>query len=381
MRRSANTPSTALLQRGPRQRAAARAGRRRRRRERRLPRVGLGLPEQQLAGEHDYWVNVVFDTSPADTTSPTSTATFPASSASYNIAGWNAGCATPGFCGTASDLGSGLQKVELSIRRGSGNYWNGSAFASTSEVFLAATGTTPWSYAFARTSFPADGEYTVRVRSTDLAGNVETPVARLFTYDATAPSSSATFPAASTAYSAAGWNAGCATPGVCGTASDLASGRSGMWSSRFDGAAGTTGTGVPSPARPRSSWPRRARRRGATPCRRRASRGRLVHDPARARGQRRKCPERLRLRAFTYDGNGPTVTATFPAAGGNYSLVSWAAGCVPAGFCGTASGPDLRHAACRASVDPEGRRGTTGRDWFVSASEVFVPATGTSAWN
>ena len=68
---------------------------------------------------------------------------------------------------------SGVQKVEVSIRRNSdGSYWDGSAFSSTTEVFNLASGTTSWSYAF---SLAADGSYTVRPRATDNSGNVETP--------------------------------------------------------------------------------------------------------------------------------------------------------------------------------------------------------------
>ena len=57
---------------------------------------------------------------------------FPAASGGeYNLAGWNAGCATSGLCGTYGDgSGSGVSQVQVSIRRGAGNYWNGTAFAS-----------------------------------------------------------------------------------------------------------------------------------------------------------------------------------------------------------------------------------------------------------
>ena len=68
--------------------------------------------------------------------------TFPAASGNYNTVTWNAGCPIPGICGTASDPVAGVQKVEISLRRGSGNYWNGSSFSSASEVFLPANGTT-----------------------------------------------------------------------------------------------------------------------------------------------------------------------------------------------------------------------------------------------
>ena len=51
-----------------------------------------------------------------DSTQPASSVTFPAAGGNYSPAGWDAGCATAGFCGTASDA-HGVQKVELSIRQ------------------------------------------------------------------------------------------------------------------------------------------------------------------------------------------------------------------------------------------------------------------------
>ena len=77
-----------------------------------------------------------------DTVKPTSTLTFPGAGP-YAAAGWNAGC-TSSICGTAADSGgSGLQKVEVSIRRASsGNYWDGvSSFSSGSQVWNLASGT------------------------------------------------------------------------------------------------------------------------------------------------------------------------------------------------------------------------------------------------
>src|SRR5205814_647814 len=51
-----------------------------------------------------------------DNVAPTAIITFPANGASYNTAGWNAGCITPGLCGTATDAGgSAVSSVEVSI--------------------------------------------------------------------------------------------------------------------------------------------------------------------------------------------------------------------------------------------------------------------------
>ncbi|MDQ3777917.1 MAG: hypothetical protein M3310_03485, partial [Actinomycetota bacterium] len=127
-----------------------------------------------------------------DKTSPATTPTFPVNNRSYNAGGWNAGCGIAGICGTTSDPLSGVAKVELSIRQGAGNYWDGSAFASPTEVFLLASGTSSWSFPFSAASFPADGTYTIRVRATDVATNVEAPVSRTFTYDTAPPDTTIT---------------------------------------------------------------------------------------------------------------------------------------------------------------------------------------------
>jgi LmbE family N-acetylglucosaminyl deacetylase len=160
-----------------------------------------------------------------ETGPPSVAASFPVASGLYNAATWAAGCATAGFCGSASDAGSGVQKVELSLKRVStARWWNGSSFGSTTEVWQTASGTGSWSYAFAGTSFPAQDQYTLRVRATDAAGNVTTTSGATFVYDATVPTTTVTFPAASGSYTSASWNAGCPSPGVCGTATDAGSG-------------------------------------------------------------------------------------------------------------------------------------------------------------
>src|SRR4029079_18271963 len=113
-----------------------------------------------------------------DNTNPSSSVTFPVANTSYTTAAWNAGCAAPGLCGTASDAGSGVKAVEVSIRRGTGNYWNGTSFSSTTEIFLTATGATAWSFSFPAANFPSAASYRIRVRARDNAGNVQSPSSR-----------------------------------------------------------------------------------------------------------------------------------------------------------------------------------------------------------
>jgi hypothetical protein len=125
-----------------------------------------------------------------DATAPTATIAFPVTGSYYNNGGYQAGCGTPSagdLCGTASDgSGVGVNLVQVSIQRANGNYWNGTSFSSTTEVFFTATGTTNWSYAFAATNFPADDSYTVRAKATDAIGGSGTSTTTFFV-DRTAP--------------------------------------------------------------------------------------------------------------------------------------------------------------------------------------------------
>ena len=124
-----------------------------------------------------------------DSTDPTSAVTFPAAGAIYSPAAWNGGCASAGFCGTANDgSGSGIQKVELSIRDSLGNYYDGSSFSSAGEIYLTASGSTAWSYDFSASEFSVDGDYTLHVKATDQAGNVEVRSSRTFVFDSSPPS-------------------------------------------------------------------------------------------------------------------------------------------------------------------------------------------------
>jgi uncharacterized repeat protein (TIGR01451 family) len=168
-----------------------------------------------------------------DNTAPSSAITFPGTS-TYSAAIWAAACSTAGMCGTASDTGgSGVAKVQVSVKRGSDNtYWNGSAFGGTTETWNDAStsdGWANWGFGIAASNF-TEGSYTVRSKALDAAGNEQgTQASESFTFttDTVAPSSAVTFPASGTAYNAAGWTAGCSTSGtddVCGSASDNSGG-------------------------------------------------------------------------------------------------------------------------------------------------------------
>ncbi len=125
-----------------------------------------------------------------DTAAPTSTFSFPASGTYYSASGWNGGCTSAGFCGSASDTGgSGVTGVKISLEDvATGMWWGGSSFNQSSETFFATSyASGSWSYGFAASKFPTDGQYTVHVEATDNAGNTETAHGFSFYIDTTPP--------------------------------------------------------------------------------------------------------------------------------------------------------------------------------------------------
>jgi hypothetical protein len=77
----------------------------------------------------------------------------------------------------------------------------------------------------------------------------------------------------------------------------------------------------------------------------------------------------------------PSVTITFPAEDGVYNAAGWAAGCTPAGICGTAAsaGPAITSVAVAIYED------SSGRYWdgsaFASRFPDYLTATGTTSWH
>jgi hypothetical protein len=117
-----------------------------------------------------------------DTTAPTSSITFPADDGNYNSGTW-----ADAISGSASDTGgSGVNKVEVSIKDTTDDkWWNGDSWEGT-ESWLLATDTTSWSYNLSDDHLDVDHSYTVYSRATDNAGNVETtPDEHSFTYEGT----------------------------------------------------------------------------------------------------------------------------------------------------------------------------------------------------
>jgi len=122
-----------------------------------------------------------------DKTAPTTAITCPTGSNGVHVSKntWQACTGGGGFTGTASDgTGSGAGPVEVQIQRGDGKYWDGINSWVTQTTWLAATGTTSWSYGLSKNDLTVNSSYMLSARATDNAGNGPGAVASLtFTYD------------------------------------------------------------------------------------------------------------------------------------------------------------------------------------------------------
>ncbi|MDI6791473.1 MAG: Ig-like domain-containing protein, partial [bacterium] len=114
--------------------------------------------------------------------------TNPVSNITYPIDGSSLGSLVS-ITGTASDNFSGVTQVQVRIRDVNTNlYWNGSAWVSSSSSWLTAAGTNIWTYTWPGSI--SDGAYQIQSRTTDGAGNIETPgTGSTFTIDTTRPTS------------------------------------------------------------------------------------------------------------------------------------------------------------------------------------------------
>jgi hypothetical protein len=130
-----------------------------------------------------------------DTTPPGVALVDPPTGALMDAPAWGHGCpgrvaGLPGLCGSATDSGTGVKTVSVSISDGAGHWWGGSAFNRSAEALQAARLSNPgahstnWTYALA---LPVDGHYTVHVLATDGAGNTSPVQSSSFTVDTTPP--------------------------------------------------------------------------------------------------------------------------------------------------------------------------------------------------
>ncbi len=129
----------------------------------------------------NYWIVKI------DTQAPTSSISVPIDNGYYNNLDTISGSASDG-------TGSGLNKVEISIKRQDNLYWNGTDWNSTENWFLA-SGTSSWTYDSSAVTWSSVTLYTIRSRAADNITNNETAgIGNTFTFETEKPVSSITIP-------------------------------------------------------------------------------------------------------------------------------------------------------------------------------------------
>jgi hypothetical protein len=135
-------------------------------------------------------------------TAPTVSVTYPVDGTTYG-ADW-----TGTITGTASsEASTTITATAVAIEDTSATkWWNGTAFAASSQTFVAATGNTTWMLSLGAGSLTSGDSYSVVAQATDSAGNVGTSSSVSSTYflrTTTAPPTvSITYPVDGTSYGA-----------------------------------------------------------------------------------------------------------------------------------------------------------------------------------
>src|SRR5208283_61191 len=140
---------------------------------------------------------------------PTVTIIYPVNGTTYG-SNW-----TGEITGTASSnsgAGTTIKTTVVAIEDTTTNkWWNNTSFANSSQIFVAATGTSTWYLPLG--SLTPGNSYAVVAQATDSAGNIGTSSTVAFTYDVT-PRVTITYPCNSKTYDASTW-----TGMITGTAS------------------------------------------------------------------------------------------------------------------------------------------------------------------
>ncbi len=114
------------------------------------------------------------------TTPPTVTITYPVSASTYG-ATWGgaiSGTTTPNAAGFGIAAGATSVAVQDTT---TGLWWNGTAFAASTQTYLAATGSTGWTYAMPAAALTSSHSYSVVARASDTGANVGTSASSSWT--------------------------------------------------------------------------------------------------------------------------------------------------------------------------------------------------------
>ncbi len=134
------------------------------------------------------------------TSPPTATITYPVNNATYGT-NWNGtitGAASPSSGGATT-----ITSVSVAIEdTTTGEWWNGTSFAGTTQSFVAATDTATWMLPFGTGNLTLGNTYSVIAQATDNLGNqgASSPVSFTYYVPATPPAATITYPVNNSTY-------------------------------------------------------------------------------------------------------------------------------------------------------------------------------------
>jgi large repetitive protein len=296
-----------------------------------------------------------------NTTAPTATVGYPVAATTYG-ANW-AGAIT----GTAT-FPEGAGSVAVAIENTTtAHWWNGTNFTTaTTQTFVAAAGTTSWSYAIAASKFTTGNAYTVVAKATDAIGNTASTSPVAFAYSTALPTPVVTYPVTATTYGTNWSGAISGTAGFTNPASSVTlaveNTTTALWWNGTSFAASTqtfvTATGT-------TSWTYALAGSSLVS----GNAYSVIADATDTAGNVGVST----THTFTYNTTPPTAAVTYPVNGATYGP----------NYTGTLTGT-ASFTVAASSVKVAIENTTTALWWngstFASASQTFVTATGTTSW-
>jgi hypothetical protein len=315
---------------------------------------------------------VTFTYKTAPPAPPTVSITYPVDNTAYGAA-W-----TGTITGTASSgAGATINATEVAIEDTTTNqWWSGSSFSASSQMFVQVSGTTTWYLAFGASNLTSGDNYSLIAQATDSAENLGTSSTVTFTCNIT-PAVSITYPVDGTTYGAdwTGTITGTASPGtgatITSTGVAIEDTSTTMWwsgkafaatSQTFVGVSGTTTWLLPLGTGNLTSGDSYSLVAEATD-----SAGNLGTSPT---------------VSFTYGTTAtattpPTVAITYPVDGTVYGS-DWTG--TITGTASPNSGPGSTITSTAVAIEDT----TTNQWWsgssFNDATQTFVPVSGTTTW-
>jgi hypothetical protein len=316
------------------------------------------------------WVGTESDLSApviVDTT-PSVAVTYPVDGTRYG-ADWTGtitGTASPGAGATLTDTDVAIEDTTAEM------WWNGSSFASSTQMFGPVTGSTTWMASFAADNLISGDSYAVVAEAKDSAGNSASSPTVAFTYKTpppALPTVSVTYPVDNTAYGAS-WTSMLTGTATAGTGASITSTElaiedttAEMWwngktftasSETFVPVSGTTTWMLAMPADDLTS-------------------GDSYSVVAQATDNLANVANSSTV-SFTYDIT-PTVTVTYPVTGASYGS-DWTTMLTGGASAGVGTTIQTTKAAIEDTTTNLWWNGTS----FSDTTQSFVPVTGTTTW-